>query len=60
MFLLEYRFAVPDVLYEEELRVHHPEAIRLGLDRIEVQAGGVAYIERIAAEATRRGISRND
>ena len=31
MFELDYRFAVPDVLYEMELRDHHPDLIALGL-----------------------------
>lgn len=60
MFRLEYEFAVPDVLYDEELSEHHPEVIALGLGKIEVGADGVEYVERIVPEATRRGISRND
>lgn len=60
MFRLAYRFAVPDVLYEEELREHHPRVIRLGLGKMELRAEGVAYVGRLSAEATRRGIGRND
>jgi hypothetical protein len=30
MFRLDCRFAVPDVLYELELREHHPGLVKLG------------------------------
>ncbi len=60
MFRLDCEFAVPDILYDEELSEHHPHVIELGLGKIEVGADGVEYVERIVPEATRRGISRND
>jgi hypothetical protein len=60
MFQLEYRFAVPDVLFESELRVHHPEFMRLGLRKMELTSASVEYVLRLAAEIGQRGVGRND
>ncbi|HET6534788.1 MAG TPA: hypothetical protein VFG41_01290 [Sphingomicrobium sp.] len=47
MFRLDDTFAIPDVLYKEELQHHHPELPTLGL-RIERLGGaGVAEVERL-------------
>lgn len=48
MFRLDYRFAVPDVLFEVELRQHHPGLIRLGLRRMELTGESVRYVEALA------------
>lgn len=60
MFRLEYRFAVPDVLYEAELREHHPGLVRLGLHRMELMPESVRYVETLAADARAKGVGRND
>lgn len=60
MFRLDYRFAVPDVLYEEELRDHHPGLVALGLHRIELSSASVRYVEVLAADRRSRGVGRYD
>lgn len=60
MFRLDYRFAVPDVLFEEELREHHPGFVRLGLRRLELTSQSVQYIEALAADPRARGVGRYD
>lgn len=60
MFRRDYRFAVPDVLYEAELREHHPGFVRLGLHRIELIPESVRYVETLAADARAKGVGRND
>ena len=39
MFALDYDFAVPDILFEEELKAQHPELPRFGLKSLELKAG---------------------
>lgn len=43
MFRLDYEFAVPDVLYEEEPKENHSNLLKLGLKRLELQPELVAY-----------------
>jgi len=43
MFRLDYEFAVPDVLYEEELKENHANLPKLGLERLGLQPESVAY-----------------
>lgn len=60
MFRLDYRFAVPDVLFEVELRQHHPGLTRLGLRRMELSGESVRYIETLASDARAKGVGRYD
>ena len=60
MFRLDYRFAVPDVLFEVELREHHPGLARLGLRRMELNAESVRYVETLASDARAKGVGRYD
>jgi len=60
MFRLDYRFAVPDVLFEIELREHHPSLARLGLRRMELSGESVRYVEALASDARAKGVGRND
>ena len=60
MFRLDYVVAVPDVLYEEELRDNHPGLARLGLRQMELAAEGVRYVEALAADPRAKGVGRND
>jgi predicted nucleic acid-binding protein len=60
MFRLEYRFAVPDVLFEMELREHHPGLARLGLRRMELSGESVRYVETLASDARAKGVARYD
>lgn len=55
MFRLEYEFAVPDVLYEEELKENHSNLPKLGLKRRELQAAAVEYTVALGAKYPRPG-----
>lgn len=58
MFRLDYRFAVPDVLFEEEVGERHAGYLELGLRSMELPP---ASIEQAVALAARyRRASRND
>lgn len=60
MFRFDATFAVPDVLYEEELRIDHPELIRLGLKRLELSEDTVVYAGRLVEKYRGLGASIND
>jgi hypothetical protein len=60
MFRLDATFAVPDVLYEEELRIDHPELPRLGLKRLELSEDTVVYAGRLVEKYRGLGASIND
>lgn len=60
MFRFDATFAVPDVLYEEELRVDHPELPRLGLRRLELSEDTVGYAGRLVEKYQSLGASIND
>ena len=60
MFALDYNFAVPDILFEEELRAQHPELPKLGLKSLELNEDAVKYVVELAVEYEQTGVSRND
>jgi predicted nucleic acid-binding protein len=60
MFRFDATFAVPDVLYEEELRTDHPELLRLGFKRVELNEDTVAYAGRLVEKDRTLGASIND
>lgn len=60
MFRFDATFAVPDVLYEEELRIDHPELPRLGLKRLELSEDTVVYAGRLVEKYRGLGASIND
>ena len=60
MFSFDATFAVPDVLFEEELRADHPELLRLGLKRLELSEGTVAYASRLVEKYRGLGAGIND
>lgn len=55
MFRLDYEFAVPDVLYETELKENHANLPKLGLKRLELQPEAVAYTVELAARYRKPG-----
>lgn len=55
MFRLDYGFAVPDVLYETELKENHANLPKLGLKRLELQPEAVAYTVELAARYRKPG-----
>lgn len=55
MFRLDYGFAVPDVLYETELKENHANLPKLGLKRLELQPEAVAYTVELAAKYRKPG-----
>jgi hypothetical protein len=61
MFGLEESFAVPDVLYAEELSQHHPELPEIGLLRLTLREEGVAQAAQLKAHCRGRDApSQND
>jgi len=60
MFQLDAVFAVPDLLYEEELRAEHPHLPELGLRTLELTAETIAHADKLIARHTRTGASTND
>lgn len=61
MFRLEETFAVPDVLFEEELETRHPELPELGLISMTLQGEGVVEAYRLKSQSTGRSApSQND
>lgn len=61
MFQLPETFAVPDVLYEEELSEQHPELLDLGLVQLGLRGEGVAEAVELGAVCTGRDApSQND
>lgn len=60
MFRFDATFAVPDALFEEELRVDHPELPRLGLKLLELREETVVYADRLVEKYRGLGASTND
>ena len=60
MFALDYNFAVPDILFDEELKAQHPELPKLGLKSLELNEDAVKYVAELAVEYEQTGVSRND
>ena len=60
MFRFDATFAVPDLLFEEELRAHHPELPRLGLKVLELRPDTVLYAEELIQRYRGFGASTND
>lgn len=58
MFSMGYQFAVPDVLYFEELAEHHAHWCSMGLIVQSLPAEGVARVQALSQKYTRP--SRND
>jgi hypothetical protein len=49
LFELEVDIAVPDILFEEELSLHHGHLLQMGLKTLSVKSAGIAYVQEIAA-----------
>lgn len=60
MFRFDATFAVPDALFEEELRADHPELLRLGLKLLELREETVVYAGRLVEKYRTLGASIND
>jgi predicted nucleic acid-binding protein len=58
MFSLDYQFAVPDVLYYEELEVRHSYLLEMGLEARNLNEVMVAHVAELAVLYPRPG--RND
>ena len=60
IFSLDYEFAVPDVLFHEELREQHPDLPEMGLTILAL--GEVAIIDtaQLGVRHARSGVSNND
>jgi predicted nucleic acid-binding protein len=60
MFRFDATFAVPDVLFEEELRAEDPELPGFGLKLLELHEETVAYAAGLIEKYRRLGASTND
>lgn len=60
MFRLEAIFAVPNILFEEELREQHPELPRLGLRPLELSDATVQSAAALVEKYQASGVSIND
>ncbi|NBC12019.1 MAG: DUF3368 domain-containing protein [Gammaproteobacteria bacterium] len=60
MFQLTYRFAVPDILFAEELAQHHPELPASGLNVLPLAAAAIADAVSLLDKYRGTGVSRND
>ena len=60
MFRFDATFAVPDLLFEEELRADHPELPQLGLKLLELREESVLYAEGLIEKCRGIGASTND
>ncbi len=58
MFALPYAFAVPDILYYEELEDDHDNLLTDGLQVISLSSATIKYTETIASQY--RNASKND
>lgn len=58
MFSLGYQFAVPDILFEEELRGQHEHLLSLGLQTRVLSPDALYHMQQLAA--VHRRPSRND
>jgi predicted nucleic acid-binding protein len=58
MFSLDYQFAVPDVLYYEELEEQHAHLLDMGLQARTLSAKGVERVQTLSQTYARPG--RND
>ncbi len=55
MFQLPYTFAVPDILFEEELRIHHSVLLTYGLKIKSLSSEAMAYAITLATKYTQPG-----
>ncbi len=60
MFQLKFSFAVPDTLFEEELREDHPNLRYLGLQVLELDGETVKYAGRLVQKYASTGAGTND
>lgn len=60
LFQLDAVFAVPNTLYEEELREEHPQLPELGLRTLELSEETVAWAAELVARYRKTGASSND
>ncbi len=60
MFQLDAVFAVPDLLYEEELREEHPHLPELGLRTLELSEENVAWAAELVVRYKKTGASIHD
>jgi len=60
MFRLEYDFATPDILFEQELKDQHPEIVTAGLQVLELEPETVAYASTIYQADTAERVSLLD
>ena len=60
MFSLDYEFAVPDVLFHEELREQHPDLPGMGLNILALGEAAIIDTAQLGVRHARTGVSNND
>lgn len=60
IFLLDYEFAVPDVLFHEELRERHPDLPERGLNVLGLGEEAIVDTVQLSVKHARSGVSNND
>lgn len=60
MFRLEYEFGVPDILYEQELKVHHGRLVERGLRSLALGPDAMSRVVALRGKHQRVGVSIND
>ncbi len=60
MFALEYTFATPDMLYQEELSELHPHLLDMGLEVMELSETTVQQIMQHSETYSNTGVSSYD
>lgn len=60
IFSLDYKFAVPDVLFHEELREQHPDLPDMGLTILALGEAAIIDTAQLGVRHARSGVSNND
>ncbi len=60
MFVLDYEFGVPDVLFHEELHDQNPDLPKKGLKILELTEHAIIDTVQISAKHAKAGVSNND
>lgn len=60
IFSLDYEFAVPDVLFHEELRDQHPDLPEKGLSVLELGEAAIIDTAQLSVKHVQTGVSNND
>lgn len=60
MFQLAWQFAVPDILFHDELRDHHEDLAEKGLQQMAMSPAAIAEVTALQAKYSQTGVSFYD